>query len=135
MQTRLEEKYLNSAIPLARLSDGTVRWLSLLSILLNPDPPPLVCIEEPELGFHPDMIQELAKLLVGASQRSQVIVTTHSDKLLEFLSEQPESVIVCEKHSGATCMQRLDKEQLAGWLDRYSLGELWRKGEIGGNRW
>ncbi len=59
VQTRLEEKHLKATVPLIRMSDGTLRWLTLLSILLNPDPPSLVCIEEPELGLHPDMIPEL----------------------------------------------------------------------------
>jgi predicted ATPase len=135
IQTYFEEKHLKSAIPLIRLSDGTVRWLSLLSILLNPDPPPLVCIEEPELGLHPDMVHELGKLLIDASSRMQIIVTTHSDALVESFTEQPDSVLVCEKESGATKIERLSKERLSAWLDEYSLGQLWRKGEIGGNRW
>lgn len=135
VQTRLEERYLRSSIPLARLSDGTVRWLSLLAILLNPDPPPLICIEEPELGLHPDMVQELGKLLIEASDRMQIIVTTHSEILLESLTEQPDSVLVCEKRQGITSVKRLEKAELATWLQRYSLGQLWRKGEIGGNRW
>lgn len=98
VQTWLEEKGLSSGVPLIRMSDGTVRWLALLSILLNPDPPPLVCIEEPELGLHPDMIHELGKLLIAASQRMQLIVTTHSDALIEDFSEVPEAVLVCEKN-------------------------------------
>ncbi len=76
-------------IPASRLSDGTLRWLSLLTILLHPDPPPLVCIEEPELGLHPDMIQPLAKLLLTASERMQLVVTTHSDDLIDEMSGNP----------------------------------------------
>src|SRR5271166_230013 len=79
-------------IPASRLSDGTLRWLSLLAILLHPEPPPVVCIEEPELGLHPDMIQPLANLLLQASQRMQLVVTTHSTDLIDGLSENPESV-------------------------------------------
>ncbi len=135
VQTRLEEHFLRHSIPLGRLSDGTVRWLSLLAILLNPDPPPLICIEEPELGLHPDMIQELGRLLLEASGKTQIIVTTHSQTLLDALAETPSVVVVCEKHNGASDMKRLQSDELTGWLERYSLGELWRKGEIGGNRW
>lgn len=135
VETTLEEKYLRSTIPLRRLSDGTIRWLALLTILLNSEPPPLVCIEEPELGLHPDMIHEVAKLLVVASERMQLIVTTHSDLLVEEFSENPEAVVVCEKERGATKLRRLDKRELGAWLKRYSLGQLWRKGQIGGNRW
>jgi len=121
--------------PAVRMSDGTLRWLSLLAILLNPTPPPLVCIEEPELGLHPDIIPVLARLLKRASDRMQLIVTTHSESLVEELTETPESVIVCEKKDGATCLRRLQMEELSKWLSEYSLGDLWRKGEIGGTRW
>src|SRR6266849_5987868 len=122
-------------IPASRLSDGTLRWLSLLTILLHPDPPPLVCIEEPELGLHPDVIRPLAKLLLSASERMQLVVTTHSDTLVDELSGDPQTVIVCEKHDGSTTLTRLDANQLSDWLKRYTLGQLWRTGEIGGNRW
>jgi predicted ATPase len=130
----LEEKG-GFTTPAVRMSDGTLRYLSLLAILLNPTPPPLVCIEEPELGLHPDIIPVLARLLKHASQRMQIIATTHSDALIEELTETPESVIVCEKHGGATVMRRLEMAELSKWLNEYSLGELWRKGEIGGTRW
>lgn len=136
IQTRLEERHLrNGTIPLIRMSDGTVRWLALLAILLNPDPPPLVCIEEPELGLHPDMIPELAKLLIDASSRMQIIVTTHSDRLIEEFTEIPESVVVCEKVNGTSTLRRLSADKLSSWLRKYSLGELWTKGELGGTRW
>jgi predicted ATPase len=135
VQTRLEEKHLNGTIPLIRMSDGTIRWLALLAILLNPDPPPLVCIEEPELGLHPDMIPELAALLVRASSRMQVIVTTHSDRLIEEFSETPEVVLVCEKDNGCSSLRRLSAEKLSVWLKDYSLGQLWSRGQLGGTRW
>jgi predicted ATPase len=131
---RVEEEN-GITIPASRLSDGTLRWLSLLTILLHPDPPPLVCIEEPELGLHPDVIRPLAKLLLSASERMQLFVTTHSDGLVDELSGTPSSVIVCEKHDGSSSLKRLDGEQLSEWLKRYTLGQLWRTGEIGGNRW
>lgn len=121
--------------PATRLSDGTMRWLALLVILLVPNPPPLVCIEEPELGLHPDVLPKLAELLVSASERMQLIVTTHSDILIDALSEHPEVVIVCDKDENGTRFTRLDSAEMKGWLEKYSLGELWRKGELGGNRW
>lgn len=123
------------SIPATRLSDGTLRYLCLLAILCHPSPPPLVCIEEPELGLHPDIIPEVARLLIEASERMQLIVTTHSDHLINALSETPESVLVCEKEKGSTVMRRLCKEDLSNWLDEYRLGEIWRTGQIGGNRW
>ena len=121
--------------PATRLSDGTMRWLALLVILLVPNPPPLVCIEEPELGLHPDVLPKLAELLVSASERMQLVVTTHSDILIDALSDHPEAVIICDKDENGTRFTRLDPTELKDWLDEYSLGELWRKGELGGNRW
>jgi len=118
-----------------RLSDGTLRYLCLLVILCHPEPPPLICIEEPELGLHPDMIGEIAELLVEASKRTQLIVTTHSEILVSALSETPEFILVCEQDAGGTKMRRLKKDRLKKWLERYSLGDLWRKGVVGGNRW
>ncbi|HEX6750956.1 MAG TPA: AAA family ATPase [Longimicrobium sp.] len=122
-------------VPATRLSDGTLRYLSLLAILCHPSPPPIVCIEEPELGLHPDILPTIAELLLDASQRTQLIVTTHSDALVSALSEVPESIVVCEPSDEGTQLRRLDKEALSEWLNRYSLGEIWRMGEIGGTRW
>jgi predicted ATPase len=122
-------------IPATRLSDGTLRYLSLLAILLHPTPPPLVAIEEPELGLHPDVMPHLADLLVQASRRMQLVVTTHDRLLVDALSDHPSSVVVCEKENGESHFERLDGTALKAWLDRYSLGQLWSKGEIGGNRW
>jgi predicted ATPase len=97
-------------IPATRLSDGTLRYLCLLAILCDPSPPPLICIEEPELGLHPDI-------------------------LVDAMTELPESVIVCEKHAGITEMKRLSKTDLAVWLDEYRPGRLWIDGQPGGKRW
>ncbi len=118
-----------------RLSDGTLRWLALLAILLNPTPAPVTCIDEPELGLHPDMFPTLADLLRDASTRTQLILTTHSTALVDAFSDEPEAVCVCEKVHGSTIIERLDKERLNVWLKDYSLGNLWASGEIGGNRW
>ena len=123
------------SIPATRLSDGTLRYLCLLAILCDPEPPPLICIEEPELGLHPDILPTVANLLRAASQRTQLIVTTHSDILVDAMTETPEAVIVCSKEQGKTTMERLDPEGLREWLSKYRLGELWIKGEIGGTRW
>jgi len=122
-------------IPAVRLSDGTLHYLCLLAILCHPEPPPLICLEEPELGMHPDIIPKIAELLVEAAQRTQLIVTTHSDALVSALSDIPEAIVVCERDDDGTTLRRLEKEKLAEWLERYQLGELWSMGEIGGNRW
>jgi predicted ATPase len=80
-------------------------------------------------------MRPLADLMIEASERMQLIVTTHSDTLVDHLTEIPDSVVVCEKEEGATRLKRLDKQRLSSWLKRYRLGELWRTGEIGGTRW
>ena len=122
-------------IPAGRLSDGTLRYLCLLAILCDPEPPPLICIEEPELGMHPDMLPKIADLLVSASDRTQLVVTTHSDILVDAMTEHPESVVVFEKHDGQTEAKRLNAGELAVWLKEYRLGQLWTQGQIGGTRW
>lgn len=135
VQIFFHEKDLRHAVPATRLSDGSLRYLCLLAVLYHPEPPPVVCIEEPELGLHPDVIPEVARLLVEASSRSQLFVTTHSDILVDELTSTPESVIICEKSDGATQLRRLDAGELKPWLEKYRLGELWLRGEIGGTRW
>jgi len=133
VQLYLEEGRFS--IPATRLSDGTLRYLCLLAILCHPTPPPLVCIEEPELGLHPDVLPGLARLLIEASQKCQLVVTTHSDILVDALTETPESVVVCEKHDGMTQLRRLDAGELSEWLSKYRLGQLWLRGDLGGARW
>lgn len=135
VQLFIHEKGLNQPVPATRLSDGTLRYLCLLSLLCHPTPPPLICIEEPELGLHPDILPTIAELLIEASKRTQLIVTTHSDGLVSALTEMPDSILVCEHDERGSHLRRLDPDHLKQWLERYSLGELWRMGEIGGTRW
>ena len=122
-------------IPATRLSDGTLRYLCLLAILCHPTPPPLVCIEEPELGLHPHVLPELAALLTDAAGRTQLIVTTHSDILIDALTDQTEAVVVAEKNANGTMLTRPNSETLKPWLEKFRLGQLWTRGEIGGTRW
>ncbi len=135
VQLFVREKGLSEAIPATWLSDGTLRLLYLMAILCHPAPPRLVCIEEPELGMHPDALALIAEALVDASNRTQLIVTTHSEALIDALSDRPETVVVCEHDAEkGTSFRRLSKQDLASWLKEYTLGDLWRKGEIGGKR-
>ena len=116
-----------------RLSDGTLRWMSLLAILLNPNHHRLICIEEPELGLHPDMMGTVADLLRVASEKCQIIVTTHSPGLVAGFSDLPEAIVVCDKREGRTTMRRLKaSDQLDDFED---LAMAWASGAIGGNRW
>ena len=133
VQIFIREEGLTQPIPATRLSDGTLRYLFLLALLCDPNPPPLLCIEEPEIGFHPDILPTIAEMLVEASQRTQLVITTHSDALVSSLPT--ESILVCSRDQQGSHLNRLDPNKLKEWLENYSLGDLWRMGEIGGTRW
>ena len=133
LQFYLHETGFKTPVPATRLSDGTIRFIALLATLLAPSPPPLVCIDEPELGLHPDAVSLVADLIVDASQRMQLIVATHSDALVSSLSDNADTVVACERIGAGTTLRRLDSGQLADWLKDYALGDLWRMGELGAN--
>jgi predicted ATPase len=135
VQVFIKESGLTQPVPANRLSDGTLRYLCLLVILCHPEPPPLICIEEPEIGLHPDVIPRLTPLFTEASKRTQLVVSTHSDDLVSSLSDSPQSIIICERDDDGTHLRRLEPKRLKEWLEKYSMGDLWRMGEIGGNRW
>ena len=120
-------------IPATRLSDGTLRFVALLAALLSPSPPPLLCIEEPELGLHPDAVALLAEVLVEASHRMQLVVTTHSEALVSALTDQPDAIVACERPGASTVLRRLDPAKLESWLEDYRLGDLWDMGVLGAN--
>lgn len=113
------------------LSDGTLRFMCLLAALYDPEPPSLLCIDEPEVGLHPQQLRLLASVIQEASERVQILVTTHSSDLISFL-QNVEDVVVVEAEDGWSKLRRLDPKELQHWLGEYSLGELWRSGEIGG---
>ncbi|HYU31315.1 MAG TPA: AAA family ATPase [Thermoanaerobaculia bacterium] len=123
------------SVPAHRLSDGTLRYLCLLAILLDTDPPPLVVIEEPELGLHPDVLPTLRDLMVAASEKTQLIVTTHSTQMVDAMTDYADSVLVCEKKDGPTVVTRLTQEEVDRWREHGSLGSLWMSGHLGGTRW
>jgi predicted ATPase len=129
----LHETGFSAAIPPTRLSDGTIRFVALVAILLTRPLPPVICIEEPELGQHPDVMAMVAELLIETSEHTQLIVTTHSDALVSALTTQPDCIVVCERPGAGTILRRLDPQLLARWLDNYRLGDLWRMGELGAN--
>jgi predicted ATPase len=116
-----------------RLSDGTLRYLMLLSILLDPSPPPLIVIEEPELSLHPDMLPTLRDLMLEAAERAQIIITTQSPTFLDAWTDNASAVVVCEREGDSTTLTRLEP---ADFPDReHGLGGRWVRGEIGGTRW
>jgi predicted ATPase len=132
-QIQLFEDNLKTPVPATRLSDGTLRFIALLAILLKAEDSPLICIEEPELGLHPDALAIIAELLVEASRRTQLVVTTHSDVLVSALTEHTDSVLVSDYLESGTEFRRLEASKLAKWLEQYRLGEIWRMGKLGGN--
>ena len=129
----LFEQGFNVPIPATRLSNGTLRFIALLAALLSPSPPKLLCIEEPDLGLHPDAVALLAQVLVEASHRMQLVVTTHSEALVSALTDHPSAIVACERPGTSTILRRLDPHRLASWLEDYCLGDLWRMGELGAN--
>ena len=116
----------------ASLSDGTLRFIALATLLLQPIElrPSVILLDEPELGLHPAAIAILAFLINQASMETQIVVATQSPLLLDHF--KPEDVLVTERVDGATQFTRLEREKLKGWLEDYSLGQLWEKNEFGG---
>jgi predicted ATPase len=133
-QLLFKEKGKRQPIPATRLADGALRHVFLLAVLCDPSPPPLICLDQPEIGLHPDMPPHLAELLKSASERSQLIVTTHSEIIVEALTDMPESILVVEKTGEGTVIERLKSDELKPFLDKCRLGQLWSRGYIGGNR-
>ena len=133
VQLLLHETGFDTPIPATRISDGTLRFIAMLAVLLSPEPPPLVCIEEPELGLHPDAVMLMGDVLEEASERMQLVVTTHSDALVSELTNRPSAIVACERPGAGTMLRRLDPEHVAHWLDEYALGDIWRMGALGAN--
>ena len=111
-------------------SDGTIRFICLATVLLQPDPPSTIVIDEPELGLHPYAIEILAELIQAASEKTQVIVSTQSPPLIDNFSI--EDIIVVNREKGASTFKRLNAKELSHWLEDYSLGDLWRKNIVAG---
>jgi predicted ATPase len=114
----------------AALSDGTLRFMCLSTLLLQPDLPSLILIDEPELGLHPAAIQVLAGLLQSAATRTQLIVATQSVTLINQL--QPEHVWVVDREEGQSVFRHLKSVDMSAWFEDYGLGELWEKNILGG---
>lgn len=112
------------------LSDGTLRFICLCVLLLQPEPPALIILDEPELGLHPAAIHLLAEMVEAASRQGQVLLATQSVTLLDHFD--PAAVIVAEHDGRQSTFRRLSPEDLSQWLEDFSLGELWEKNVIGG---
>ena len=105
-------------------------YVCLATLLLQPELPATIIIDEPELGLHPYALQLLGAMLHSASQQTQLIVATQSATLIDLL--ELEDILVVERSQGQSVFKWLDAESLKGWLEEYSLGELWMKNVLGG---
>jgi predicted ATPase len=125
-----KEKASDAYFDASALSDGTLRFMCLATVLLQPSPPPTVLIDEPVLGLHPYAITLLANMLQSAAAKQQVIVSTQSVPLVnQFL---PEDIVVVDRENGQSVFKRLEAQRLESWLGEYGLGELWEKNVLGG---
>jgi predicted ATPase len=116
------------------ISDGTLRFLCLMIILLNPERGRLVCIDEPEVGLHPDMLMAVSEAIGQAAKTSQVFVATHSEHILNQFSIS--DIKIMEKdETNATVIKTYQENDFEGWYDTYLPGNMWRQGDLGGNRY
>lgn len=130
----LEEKKLNKVIHASNMSDGTLHFLCLLSIFYNPKRGQLVCIDEPETGLHPDMMLQITSAIKEFSNETQFIIATHSENILNAFNL--ENIRVFEKNdNNETVINQFSDKDFKGWYDKFSVGQMWRKGDLGGNRW
>jgi predicted ATPase len=113
-----------------QLSDGTLRFICLATVLLQPNPPSTIIIDEPELGLHPYALNVLGSLLRSTAAKTQIILSTQSVQLVNEFA--PQDIIVSDRKDGETILTKLDEEILKEWLDEYSIGELWEKNVLGG---
>jgi predicted ATPase len=132
IQLEWREKGADNLFKAFQLSDGTLRFICLATVLLQPDElkPETILIDEPELGLHPYAISLLAAMMRSASATKQLIISTQS---ADFLDEfEPEDVIVADRVNSCTELKRLNPEELDEWLENYSIAELWKKNVLGG---
>ncbi len=130
IELRWKEKGHDNLFNAYSLSDGTLRFICLCTLLLQPNPPSTIIIDEPELGLHPAAITKLSAMIRSASEWAQIIISTQSINLLDQF--RPEDIVVVERGDNQTVFKRLSKEGLGEWLDEYTLSELWRKNVLGG---
>lgn len=124
-----QEKGTDTYFNASALSDGTLRFICLATLLLQPTLPPLLLLDEPELGLHPAAITLLAALLDSTSTRTQIIIATQSVTLVNQF--EPSKVWTVDRENHESLFRHLSEEQMSGWLDDYALGELWEKNVLG----
>lgn len=132
VQLRIRWRSLKTEQSAADLSDGTIRFLLLLAIFLSTKPGDLIAVDEPEAGLHPGMFPIIAELAAEASERTQVVLTTHSPQFLDAFQAVVPTTTVVQWSDGQTRLSVIDGEELKRWLKEYSLGALFRSGELEG---
>jgi predicted ATPase len=130
IQLRIRWKSLKRETSAADLSDGTMRFLFLITALAAPKLPPVIAIDEPETGLHPSMFPIIAEYAAEASKRAQIIFTTHSDQFLDACSRFQPTVTVTKWQDGETVLRTIAGDELERWLKQYTLGALYRSGEL-----
>ncbi|MCI0488831.1 MAG: AAA family ATPase, partial [Blastocatellia bacterium] len=127
---QLRVRWKTAETSAADLSDGTLRFLFLLTVLASPDPAPVIAIDEPETGLHLAMLPIIAEYAVDATLRAQVVFTTHSPQLLDAFTETRPTTTVTRWQDGETVLHNLSGDDLNFWLGEYSLGTLLKSGEL-----
>ncbi len=130
VQLAVQFSGLDRPTPAAGLSDGTLTFLVLLTVLGSPEAAPVIAVDEPEIGLHPSMLSIVAEFALEASRHSQVIISTHSEALLNAFSDTKPSTTVVKWSRGESVLNQLPDQQLSEWLKSYSLGELFSSGEL-----
>lgn len=122
-------KYSTAPFGVTDLSDGTIRFMALVTLFMQPNPPKSIIIDEPELGLHPHAITKLAGMIQSIAQKgTQVIVATQSAGLVNHF--EPNDIITVDQREGETLFKRLEQEPLSLWLEEYSIGDLWQQNII-----
>jgi len=130
IQLRVRWKSLQRPQTTAELSDGTLRFLRLIAILADPNPPSLIAIDEPEMGLHPSMLPIVAEFALQAALETQVVIATHSPDFLDAFTETPPTTTIVTSVEGKTRLVTPSDEELRRWLHDYSLGKMYRRGEL-----
>jgi len=125
-----KDKNFSEPLYMHQLSEGILRFLWLVTLLQSRDLTAVTLIDEPEVSLHPELLQLLAHVMREAAQRTQLIVATHSDRLIRFL--EPKEVLVCDAEDGLTTLTWADSLDLEKWLEEYSLDQLWAMNLMGG---
>lgn len=130
----LDEEGLDSSVHVAHISDGTLRFLCLMAIFFNPDRGKFVSIDEPETGLHPDMMHSITSCIKEVATNSVFLIATHHEDIVSAFDIRNIRVFEKDSHNLSIVM-KFTEEDFKNWYDEFSAGKMWRKGDIGGNRW